>query len=172
MNKLLINQIPYFYRVLVPKYIELKIQNVALEHLKLPDMGKLKDRMEGQIYYDKLKVDLMAEFAFEKVIGIKNFNWEKRENKNYTRKQYDFNGKILNIETFIGDSLPNLNQVSNNSIVFVYVNPDNRVYISGLAKARDIKYLKSTLGTSNYQFSNFDKLNRFTNDEELFQLME
>lgn len=172
MNKLFINKLPFFNKVVIPKYIELKIQNIALKHLKLPDMGKLKDRMEGQLYYDKLKVDLSAEFAFEKTIGIRDFNWAKREKKYYKRKHYDFNGKVLIIETFQDDNLPKLNQVSNNNIVFAYVNPDNRVYVSGLATMSSFEYLKSTLETTNSDFSNFEMLKKLTSIEELMNLIE
>ena len=59
MNKLILNQLTYFKRVSVPKYIESKIQMTALKHLDLSDMGKLRDRMEGQLYYNKLRTDIL-----------------------------------------------------------------------------------------------------------------
>jgi hypothetical protein len=172
MNNLFISKLPFFNKVIIPKYIELKIQNIALKHLELQDMGQLKDRMEGQLYYDKLKVDLLAEFAFEKIIGIKEFNWAKREYKFFKRKHYEFNGNILKIVTFQGSNLPKINQVSDSNSIFAYVNPDNRVYISGLATVTLLKDLKSAPGTKNSEFTNFDILKKYTSFEELMHLIE
>jgi len=172
MNKVFINQIHCFKRVLVPRYIELKIQNVALIHLNLSDMGKLNDRMEGQLYYEKLKIDLLAEFAFEKVIGIKEFDWVKRENKNYIRKHYYFSEKSLNIVTFNGNNLPNLNQISNSNIVFAYVNPDNRVYISGLATKKIVNDLNINSKFTSNEDIDFGKFSSFQSVEELVFILE
>ena len=86
MNKVILNQLTHFKRVNIPKYIESKIQMTALNHLNLTDMGKLRDRMEGQIYYSKLRTDIFSEFAFENLIGIRKFDWEKRSIKSYCEK--------------------------------------------------------------------------------------
>ena len=88
MNKLILSQLTHFKRVNIPKYIESKIQATALKHLDLSDMGKLRDRMEGQVYYSKLRTDIFSEFAFENIIGIRNFDWEKRSVKSFKRKKY------------------------------------------------------------------------------------
>ena len=70
MNKLILSQLTHFKRVNIPKYIESKIQTTALKHLDLSDMGKLRDRMEGQFYYTKLRTDIISEFAFENSIKL------------------------------------------------------------------------------------------------------
>ena len=38
MNKQILSQLSYFKRVNIPKYIEAKIQMIALKHLDLSDM--------------------------------------------------------------------------------------------------------------------------------------
>lgn len=172
MHKAFINQIHFFKRVSVPIYIELKIQAIALEHLGLPHMGKLKDRMEGQLYYDKLKIDLLAEFSFEKVIGMKDFDWVKRENKNHLRKHYSFYGKPLQIVTFIDNDLPKQNQISCNNVVFAYVNPDNRVYISGLATKRVLSELINNSKSTPNEISDFGKFISLQHFEELEFILE
>jgi len=172
MHKEFINQLHSFQKVSVPKYIDVKIQNVALKHLELPDMGKLKDRMDGQLYYDKLKIDLLAEYAFENIVGIKKFDWIKRENKNYRRKQYDFNRKVLKLITFVGENLPTLNEESANNYVYVYVNPDNRVYISGLATKNILKELLTTNEANINKNIDFGIFIKFTSLEELLDKIE
>ena len=168
MNRLLIDKLSYFKKVIVPKYIEIEIQSVALKHLKLPDMGKLKDRMEGQLYYDNLKIDLMAEYSFEKAIGLKHFDWSRREKKSYKRKIYNFGDKSLQIETFQGDFLPRINQIAASNIVFVYVNPDNRVYISGIAKKNIINKYREDDFFNNKEFFEFDKLTSLPSADQFY----
>jgi hypothetical protein len=167
MHRAIINQIHSFKRVSVPRYIELKIQKIALIHLGLPDMGKLRDRMEGLLYYDKLKIDFLAEYAFEKVIGVKEFDWVKREKKNYIRKHYSFEGKPLQIVTFDANDLPNPNLISCNNVVFAYVNPDNRVYISGLATKKVLSDFINNLKLAFHETIDFEKLISLPLVEEL-----
>ena len=172
MHKAFINQIHFFKRVSVPRYIELQIQAIALKHLCLPDMGKLKDRMDGQLYYDKLKIDLLAEYAFEKIIGLKEFDWVKRENKNYIRKHYSFEGKPLQIVTFIEKDLPKEYQISCNNVVFAYVNIDNRVYISGLFTKKVLRDLINNSKSSTREIVDFEKFINLQNFEDLVFYME
>ena len=172
MHKVFINQIHFFKRVSVPRYNELQIQAIALKHLGLPDMGKLKDRVDGQLYYDKLKIDLLAEFAFEKIIGMKDFDWVKRENKNYIRKHYSIEGKPLQIVTFIEKYLPKQNQISCNNVVFAYVNPDNRVYISGLFTKRVLSDLINNSKSTTCEITDFGKFISLQHVEELGFVME
>ena len=172
MHEVFINQIHLFKRVAVPRYLELQIQTIALKHLGLPHMGQLKDRMEGQLYYDKLKIDLLAEYAFEKIIGMKEFDWVKRENKNYKRKHYSIEGKSLQIITFIEKELPKQNQISCNNVVFAYVNPDNRVYISGLFTKKVLSDLINNSKSTTREIIDFGKFINLQNFEELVFVME
>lgn len=171
MNKLILNQLAHFKRVNVPKYIESKIQSTALTHLELNDMGKLRDRMEGQSYYNKLRTDIVAEFAFENIIGIRNFDWEKRSLKNYKRKKYFFENKELNIVAFENDNLPKISTDHVKNCVFVYVNID-RVFLSKLATESYIKEIAKKKKTSIIEITDFQYLIEFSSIDELIFNME
>jgi len=172
MNLELIEQLTYFRRVNVPKYIECRLQNTALKHLELSDMGKLRDRMDGQLYYDKLKTDIFAEYAFEQLIGIKKFDWEKRDNKYYKRKQYNFEGKALTLVTLIDEGFLVLPEMLGGNFVFVYVTPQNQVFVSGIATKRIIKKLSAGQTSKTIQINHFIGLIHFSSFGELLDKIE
>ncbi|MBL4744838.1 MAG: hypothetical protein JKY08_00575 [Flavobacteriaceae bacterium] len=167
MNKIIIPQLVHFKRVTVPKYIDANIQKIALKHLGLADMGKLRDRMEGQYYYNKLKIDLVSEFAFESFIGIKRFDWKKREPKSYPRKKYYFENKTLKIITFYGNALPEINATNIENSIFIYVNTDNKVLISGIATTETLKEILVKSNVNQVKITDFEHLATFNTQEEL-----
>lgn len=172
MNKLVLNQLTYFKRISIPKYIEAKIQLTALKHLNLTDMGKLRDRMEGQSYYNKLRTDIISEFAFENIIGIRNFDWEKRSNKNNKRKKYIFENKELILISFENENLPKISIEEINNCIFVYVKKDNRVLLSGLATKSYINELAINNNSKFIEVTEFQNLISFSSVEELISKLE
>lgn len=172
MHSDILNKLKHFKRVNAPKYIEAKIQKIALSHLNLSDMGKLRDRFDGQLYYDKLKTDIIAEFAFENFIGIKKFDWSKREIKNYKRKYYTFDHKELNIITVTKARLPKINPDVISNTIFIYVNIDNRVYISGVATKSLLLNYTSNSTNRLVEFNSFEILSEFNSVEQLIQILE
>lgn len=172
MNKLILSQLTYFKRINIPKYLEVKVQMTALKHLDLSDMGKLRDRMEGQFYYSKLKNDIFSEYAFENSIGIKNFDWEKRSAKNYERKKYIFEGKVLNIISFDNDNLPQISAAKITNCIFVHVNIDNRVLLSGLATKGYINEIVKKDKSKIIEISAFQNLIEFSSTDDLISKME
>lgn len=172
MNKQILSQLSYFKRINIPKYIEAKIQMTALKHLDLSDMGKLRDRMEGQLYYSKLKNDIFSEYAFENIIGLKNFDWEKRSIKNYERKKYIFGDKVLNIILFDNDSLPQISTENVTNYIFVNVNIDYRVLLSGLATKGHINDIIAKNKSKIIEITDFKNLIEFSSIDELILKME
>lgn len=172
MNKLVLKQLTYFNRVNVPKHVESKIQMTALNHLDLSDMGKLRDRMEGQSYYNKLKTDIFAEFAFESIIGIRNFDWEKRSRKSYKRKIYIFENKELNIILFENENFPKINTEQINNYIFAYVNMDNRVLLSRLATKSYITDIAMGKNEKVIEITDFQNLIEFSSIDDLISKME
>lgn len=172
MNKIILKQLTYFNRVNVPKYIESKIQMTALNHLDLSDMGKLRDRMEGQSYYNKLKTDIVAEFAFESIIGIRNFDWEKRNIKSFERKKYIFENKELNIILFENENFPKINTEHINNYIFAYVNIENRVLLSRLATKSYIIEIAMKKNEKIIEITDFQNLIEFSSIDDLISKME
>lgn len=172
MNKVLINQLVYFKRVNIPKYIEANIQLIALKHLDLADMGKLRDRMEGDLYYSSLRNDIFSEYAFENLIGLRKFDWEKRAKKNYLRKKYVFENKTLNLIVFSGDSLPKFSADHVSNCIFVYVNADSRVLVSGLATRSMIDVVVAEKKSKIIEYSDFKGLLEYGVANDLVAKME
>jgi hypothetical protein len=171
MNKIILNQLTHFNRVNIPKYIESKIQSTALVHLDLSDMGKLRDRMEGQSYYNKLRTDIVAEFAFENIIGIRSFDWEKRNHKGFQRKKYFFDNKQLNLIAFENESLPKISIDHVENCVFIYVSVD-RVFMSNLATKSYLNQISNKQKSSIIDITEFQDLIEFTSLDELISKME
>ncbi len=172
MNKVIFNQLSYFKRINIPKYIESKIQIIALKHLNLSDMGKLRDRMEGQLYYNKLRTDIFSEFAFENTIGIRKFDWEKRSIKSFVRKKYIFENKVLNIIPFVNENLPIISSEHLKNCIFAYVNIDNRVLLSGLATKSQLNEISDKQQSKIIEISEFKNLIEFSSKEDLISKME
>ena len=70
MNKLYIKyvgeKIKGYPHYNVPRQLELKAQEIVLKELALKDMGQLRDKFEGQAYYDKkFKIVFGASVAYQ-----------------------------------------------------------------------------------------------------------
>lgn len=177
MNRKVLEAIDQFIVLKIPRYIESQIQKCALNHLEMKDMGQLRDRMEGQAYYDKLKKDILAEFAFEKLLGLNKFDWNKRENKGYKRKQYCINNVSVKLVVFSDNALPRISLVHLYNYIFVYVNSDQRIYISGLMPEHILVSQLTAFtkinkkNSSIVDFSNFNDTLKFENLDELSKLL-
>lgn len=165
-------QLKAFTIVKVPRYFETHLQKIALTHLKLPDMGKLRDKLDGQLYYNTLKSDYFAEYAFEKNIGIRVFDWEKREAKNTKRKVYFFDDKKVTIIVINGEKNPKISVNHVTNCVFVYMNEDNKAYLSGIANTSYLNKLAEEQGSKIIEISDFEELTPFSGKEALLDIIE
>jgi hypothetical protein len=163
-----LNQISHFEIIKVPKYISLEIQRCALQHLNLKDMGELRDRMEGQTYYDKLRYDILTEFAFENLLLKSAFDWNKRKNKNYKRKLYHIAEFNISLITFSEMNYPKINIDQTNLWVFGRATADSKVYLSGLATQDLIKTYGIKVKKNIFEMKSFENLLKFSTREELF----
>jgi hypothetical protein len=170
MNLSILKYQDSFKLVKTPRYIDLKIQECALSHLNLKDMGQLRDKLDGQSYYNSLRRDIIAEYAFEKVLGIQPFDWNKRLSKAYQRKQYKFGDDQIAIVTFQGLDLPKLPYSSKNHVVLIFVNPGYGAYVCGLLIS---SYKKGDWKNNNLTLDSidFEELKSFESVEELTNLL-
>ncbi|MFC3881045.1 hypothetical protein ACFOSV_12700 [Algoriphagus namhaensis] len=129
----------YFSRVETPRFLNSKIQKLALSHLKLRDVGGLRDRFEGQLYLDQLTEAIRAEYAFESFLGL-NFDWKKRETTDYQRlTQFIANSKIQ-LATFNLNKLPTINEII--PTVLVFLKPDKYAYIGPILFEEQLSIIK------------------------------
>ncbi|WP_304518137.1 hypothetical protein [Cecembia rubra] len=128
-----------FQKVEIPRYIEEKIQLCALNHLELEDMGKLRDKFDAQAYYDKLRIEILSEYAFEKFLDFNEFDWQSRMKKENKRLQYELEGKKIVLCPFTKDRKPKyVNETPANTIL-IYLKPERKVYIRGLLTFKTIE---------------------------------
>ena len=158
------SKISSFECVTYQQSIIVKIQECVLSHLGLPDMGKLRDKYEGQAYFEKIKKEIIAEFCFEKLTSLEPFNWEKRKKKTYSRLNYNIDGKKVLLVSFGSpdNKFPLLLPGSSDLYIFVYLPNNPKVYISNILSNEDlIKYgnkISNPLYEKHLEFSNFDKI--------------
>ncbi|WP_299902090.1 hypothetical protein [uncultured Aquimarina sp.] len=172
MEKEFLNQISHFKIIKVPKYTSLEIQRCALHHLNLKDMGQLRDRMEGQMYYDKLRNDILTEFAFENLLLKSTYDWSKRMNKNYKRKIYPIDGFNIRLITFSDKVYPKISLEHTNLCVFGRATNDSKVYLSGLATKELIKSNSINIRSNIFELKSFESLLKFSTREELINQLE
>jgi len=172
MHLSIIKYIDSFKLIKTPRFIDLKIQECALKHLELKDMGQLRDRLDGQFYYDSLRRDIIAEYAFEKVIGVKSFDWQKRASKDYVRKQYEIGRVPITILTFQATELPRIPSANIKHAVVIFVNPGYGAYVCGLLNSFD----RISKGNKHKDIIEsaliaFENLRSFESDVELLELI-
>lgn len=167
MEKEILDQLEHFKIVKVPRYLTDKIQSCALNHLNLKDMGQLRDRMEGQLYYDKLKDDILAEYAFEKLCSKTTFDWDKRMNKRYKRKSYIIQDLKIQLITFNPLKMPKISLEHTNLCILVWVLENSKVYLSDLATKELFYKYGVNIRNNIYELKKFDKLIPFSSKKEL-----
>lgn len=172
MEKEFLNQISHFKTIKIPKYISLEIQKCALHHLTLRDMGQLRDRMEGQMYYNKLRNDILTEFAFENLLLKSTYDWSKRMNKHYKRKIYHIGEYNIRLITFSDKNYPKISIDYTNLCVFGRATADSKVYLSGLATKELIKSDGTNIRNDVFELKSFENLLKFSTREDLINQLE
>lgn len=167
-----IQQLSHFNIVKVPRYINNKIQECALSHLKLKDMGQLRDRMEGQMYYNKLRNNILTEYALENILFKSSFDWDKRMNKNYKRKAYSIEGFNINLMTISKHTFPKISLTQDNFYIIGVSDKDFKVYISGLATRELIKTSGVNIRNEIYELRAFNQLLPFSSQQELISHLQ
>ncbi|MCK0179107.1 hypothetical protein MWU50_07385 [Flavobacteriaceae bacterium S0862] len=162
-----LKQLSHFSIVRVPKYISGKIQECALNHLNLKDMGKLRDRMEGQMYYNKLMNNILTEYALENILFKSSFDWDKRMNKSYKRKVYSIDGFNIHLITFNSDNYPKISIDHTNLCIMGSATVDSKVYLSGLATSELIKNIGVNIRNNIFEIRTFDKFLKFSTQQDL-----
>lgn len=171
MNNNLIQHIHLFTSFNVPRYITMEIQKCALHHLKLNDMGKLRDRMEGQQYYDNLKNDILTEYVFESLLYKRPYCWDKRMNKDYKRKIYNINNHRIRLISLRKGNYPKISLDHTDICVMGFAVEDTKVYLSGLANKEIIINNGLNFKNNIYELRSFENLLSFSTREELLELI-
>ena len=156
-----------FKSINIPRYITSNIQSTALGHLELKDMGQLRDRLDGEAYYKKLYTSICMEFTFEKLIGIKTFDWEKRKPKSYKNGIYFSKNKKIKLINISSTMRPKVNALDFDGFVFIKTIPDSKCYISGVCTIDLLKKFGEEDNNGVFYFDRFDLLKIPISQDEL-----
>ncbi|NQD69990.1 hypothetical protein HP439_04545 [Sphingobacterium shayense] len=103
-----------------------RLQQIAIEHLNVPNMTKLRDRFEGQKYLDAFLTKSFAELALEKLIGKKIISWEEKESKKGYKPIVTIGGATTELIIADFESYPLVPKGSYEIGVVVFVNIEIR----------------------------------------------
>ena len=153
---------------------ELKIQTRVLELLGLSDMGQLRDKYEGERYYQSFRRKVMGLLALEEFLKIAFLNI------NAVNKEFTPIIKIKSIEievitTEFGE-LPLLDKNPRKPVILIYLISPRRLIICGFVSIEAIrKNLESIQASSSNRgkavFNGFSEIQQFKSLQELEQLI-
>lgn len=165
-----------FYRIQTPRYLDVKIQEIALSHLEVKDLGELRDMYDAQTYLNRLTDEIRSEYAFEKFLGIE-FDYRKRIEKKYPRLHYSISGVDFQISYFNSKTNPII--LSIKPTVLVFLKPEKSAFIGPLLNEEQVENAISNelnpIGrnmTIDLDKINFEKCIFFSDMKELKKTLE
>jgi hypothetical protein len=116
-----------------------KLQKIALKHLKVSDMNKLRDRYEGQKFYDSFLIRSYAEIAMEKLLEEDVINWDlKDDNKSYKPK-FTYKGQSVELISANLESYPLVPRGTYDIGIVAFINVDSReIQLLGYASQQEL----------------------------------
>lgn len=118
---------------------EILIRNSAMNHLGLTNINQMRDRHEGQAFFEKIMKNVGGLMALQKHLNIELINLDKVNLSNF-RPYIKLNGKKILVNVFDFGTLPltKLNEINNPS--FFIIQKDNLTFLlCGLASKEVIK---------------------------------
>lgn len=155
-----------------------KIQECTLELLELKDFGQLRDRYEGQMFYDRFTREMMSEIALEKLLDIKFIDWEAKRTIKGCPNVLIYNNLKVGVTANEFAEYPILiDEEITLPQVFTIKKGSDYIYICGLATTRileenskKIPLTPMALGRKAI-FTGFDKLLMFDSTEKIEELL-
>ena len=103
-----------------------EVQNIAINHLGLKDIGQLRDRFEGQAYMDNLLLKVSALYVLEKalekdIIDWDTIRWEKKADFTLIKLN---SKKCYRVIPFFFGSLPIVSTTIKEDIIFCGIRLD------------------------------------------------
>lgn len=165
--------IELFVRVETPRYLDSKIQEIALSHLNLRDLGELRDKYDAQSYLNKLSDEIRSEFAIESFFDM-GFDFVKRMDKNYPKMNYNIGEFDVQISYFTSKKKPIISNIK--PTILIFLKPEKSAFIGPLIQldhlneiiSSEIDLLTKTI-TINIDKIDFKKCFFFKNKDELIK---
>lgn len=167
------------YKKVTVSYAQYQLMNeCVIKLLGVSDLGKLRDRYEGNAFKENFIIQTSAEIAVEKVLDIKAIDWDKKATiKNY-KTYFKVNNEDFEVVVAEWGSFPVINKDQVNNLIFAFFKVPRDVMVFGYARKESIlsglrmftkKNLRSE--TNIGCFVNFEDLAFFESKEELIEVI-
>lgn len=116
----------------------IKLQKIALQHLGLTNINHIRDRFEGQAYYDNFLAKAYSELAFQKIFKEDVLKIENKIKKTYS-PQFQISEKKIQIIYAKTNEYPIIPKTQFDVAVIIFVNLTTReTWIIGWIKYDDL----------------------------------
>lgn len=146
---------------------ELLIREAVMQHLGLSNLNQLRDRFEGQAFYEKTIKNIGSLLALQKYLNIELIDLDKA-NLSTFQSYIKYNGKKILVHVFDFGTLPliKINEIKNST--FFIIQKDNLTFVlCGLASK---EVIKKNLAKASKVKSSADKYMDFTGFKFLEQI--
>ena len=148
---------------------------MAIDLLQVDNLFKLRDKYEGQAFYNRLSLRLFCVLTLERFLGAEflDINQLKDNESEITLNKI---GLEISICPFIWGELPIVIKDRVNSSIFMVQKGPKDIYLCGYIDKQNLflesnfKKVISPLWRDKYEFTGFDKLVKFNNIDELVNL--
>ena len=135
------------------------IRNECIKHLGLNNMGQLRDRYEGQDFFDKTLKNIGSVLSIQRHHELPNINPQRTDIGGY-KPTVEINGVIFDIIVFEFGTLPLVNTDELDKPVYFVVQKDRITFsLCGIATAETIK---NNLITTSIEKSTYTNYMEFT----------
>ena len=114
-----------------------KIDDCVLTLLNVSDFGKLNDKYDGQLFYQKFKNQTLGEVALEKISKISFIDWDKKKNDVSYQPKFIKNGVNYGIVSAPFGELPLFSLDTAESVIVCFISDKKTVWISGIINSND-----------------------------------
>lgn len=146
---------------------EILIRNSAMNHLGLTNLNQMRDRFEGQAFFEKTMKNIGGLMALQKHLNIELIDLDKANLTDF-QPYIKLNGKKILVNVFDFGTLPliKINEIKNPT--FFIIQKDNLTFLlCGLAS---IEVIKNNLIETSIVKSSTDKYMDFTGFKFLEQI--
>lgn len=145
------NDLKYFLEVANPsinnlKYIKIprltieQINNLAISSLNVRDIGKLRDKHEGQLYLSILKLKIISLNIISLYYKMDILDWDRLHNKEFDNTLIFIDNKKYRIIPFFYGELPVIKENMIEHLVFCVINNDfSKKALYGILNNYDFK---------------------------------
>lgn len=137
---------------------EIKIRNLAVSHLGLSNLNQMRDRFEGQAFFQKTMKNLGGLIALQKHLNIEQTDIEQVDLANF-KPYIEINNQRIIINVFDFGDLPSVDVKETKNPTFFIIQKDNLTFLlCGLASKEVIKnnlIESSIVKSSNDKFMDF-----------------